>query len=425
MNLKRYKLTITARSPLAFPMSKPGTQFRSSLPYVPGAVIYGALGAVLGLNETFDPAVFRLIRCNNAYPVYVPDAKKKQQPDCEGQAADQSADQAMDTFWERPLPMTAIQPKGAESDILDSLVPRVCWEHQQPTALIYAPTDSEGRPWEPASSISYRIGQTCVRDPESKTERYIACLQKGEVSQRVLTRVAINRRRGTAEESRLYSPLVLSEVTNDQPTRFVGSIVVPEAHDDMLHDALKQITHLGGRQTSGLGAVKIEPIAVEPECDADIQARVEKLTARFEEQATLYTALGATQPFEVANTSIFTINLLSDALLLEQGWVPTIEYSKEMLREVTGIEAKLLRSFTTSAIVGGWNVSWQRQKPTGVAVRMGGLYVFQTTHGPLTDDAYKKLAQLQLDGIGERRAEGYGQVRICDDFHIIRWEEMK
>lgn len=417
MNLKRYKLMITARSPLAFPMSKPGTQFRSSLPYVPGAVIYGALGALLGLNGKFDPAVFHLVRCNNAYPVYVSDTTKKRQPACD--------DQPIDTFWERPLPMTAIQPKGEDLDIRDSLVPRVCWEHQQPLALIYAPTDSEGRPWEPTSSISYWIEQTCIHDPESDTERHIACLRKGEVVQRVLTRVAINRRRGTAEERRLYSPLVLSEVTNNRPTQFVGSIVVPEAHDDMLHDALKQITHLGGRQTSGLGAVKIEPIAVEPEPATAIRARVEKLTARFQKQAALYTALGATQPFEVANTSIFTINLLSDALLLEHGWVPTIAYSAEMLHEATGIHARLLRSFTTSAIVGGWNVSWQRQKPTGVAVKMGGIYVFQTDQGPLTNDEYTALAQLQLDGIGERRAEGYGQVRVCDDFHIIPWEDMK
>ena len=45
---------------------------------------------------------------------------------------------------------------------------------------------------------------------------------------RVLTRVAINRRRGTAEDQRLYSPLVLSEVSRGQPTQFRGSVFVPQ-----------------------------------------------------------------------------------------------------------------------------------------------------------------------------------------------------
>jgi CRISPR-associated protein Csx10 len=410
------RVIIEARSPLAFPMRKPGAQFQSSLGYVPGATMYGALGA-----HCFDrqiPERFERIRCHNAYPMHAGDE------------------------WVRPLPATAIQPKGEEQYICDTLVARVCWEQQQPAALIYGPTDQEGRSWEAAGATFYTL-----RDEALYTR---------SVTQRVLTRVAINRRRGTAEDQRLYSPLVVSEVThvpedpkpvhywcdptlpddkNDtddqkkkkktipEPTRFVGTLCVHPDDNDVVLQALGEITHLGGRQTTGLGAVSITTEARTPETPAAIKSRVDALTARFVKQAELYNDLGSTPEGEAwANSiqpgSIFTINLLSPAILLDQGWLPTNELNADLLRELTGIDATLLRSFTTTTIVGGWNVTWQRPKSTAVATMPGSVFVFQAS-STLHDQAYEALAKLQLEGIGERCPEGYGQVHICDAFHLI------
>ena len=79
------ELTITAEGPLAFPERRFGEQFRASLGYVPGGAIYGALGF-----HTFDAARFRALRCHNAYPIAPGDP------------------------WSRPLPLSALQPKGTE-----------------------------------------------------------------------------------------------------------------------------------------------------------------------------------------------------------------------------------------------------------------------------------------------------------------------
>lgn len=376
-------LTITALAPLAFPERKAGTQFRKSLPYVPGATIYGALG-----SRCYDPVLFEALRCHNAYPAQKGDS------------------------WVRPMPATAIQPKGKE-DIHDSLVERVCWEQQQPAALIYSPTDESGRPWE-------AVGRTFYTRNANK-------IKTRSVQQRVLTRTAINRRRRTVQEEMLYSPLVINEATVDNDngkkltmTRFCGSIVIHSDQHNQAEDIrqhLGAIDLLGGRQTSGLGRVRVEATeSTSGEGPDDIQQRVERLTSKFQAQAALYETLGGT-PFAVG--TIFTVNLLSDAILLEQGWLPTQEFSAAMLKEATGIEATLLRSFTTTQVVGGWNVSWQRPKPSEIAVSMGGVYVFRTEQKP----DYARLAALQLDGIGERRAEGYGQIRICDEFHLEDHEQ--
>jgi CRISPR-associated protein Csx10 len=373
-------LTITALGPLAFPERKPGVQFRQSLPYIPGAALYGALGQVLDRQKQYNEKLFRALRCHNAYAALTGDK------------------------WVRPLPATAIQPKGDDEwQPHDSLYARVCWEQQQPSALIYAPTDASGRPWEAVGARFYGS----------------AGFGKRKVQQRTLTRVSINRRRGTAEDQRLYSFLALSEVTEQQPTVFRGSIVCPAEQRSLVVQALQAITHLGGRQTSGMGAVAVSEAEAAPQPDnADaILQRVQTMTARFGQQAKQYNDLGATRPWPNDAGSIFTINLLSDAILLEHGWLPTNEFSAAALEELTGIKADLVRGFATTHVVGGWQVSWQRPKASALAVRMSGLWVF-ATEAPLTKDECAQLAALQLDGIGERRAEGYGQVRVCDNFHL-------
>jgi CRISPR-associated protein Csx10 len=154
------------------------------------------------------------------------------------------------------------------------------------------------------------------------------------------------------------------------------------------------------------------------------------MTERFERQAALYEQLGGSA---WQRGPIFTVNLLSDALLLDQGWMPTNELSGALLNELTrvvseqgdvtypGLNARLIRSFTGAALAGGWNVSWQRPKPSAVATTMGSVFVFQA-EDKLSPDDYAALARLEQHGIGERRAEGYGQVRICDEFHLLSEE---
>lgn len=382
-------LQIEALAPLAFPERKPGIQFNASLPYIPGAAIYGAIGQQLG-PDGFDAALFRALRCCNAYPARAGDP------------------------WVRPLPATAITPKNAspETPPDDALYARVAWETQQPSALIYAPTDEDGRPWEAAGSGFYTLSAA-------------GALARREAQQRVLTRVAINRTRGTAQDGRLYSPLVLSEVDRKAgaPSVFFGSVVVPDGAEDEVTVALEGVTHLGARQTTGLGAVQIAPRRESAPADepATILRRVRAMTARFQAQAALYEALGGAA-WSIADASIFTVNLLADALLLEQGWLPTQELDPALLADAAGTEVRLLRSFTATKPVGGFHSLWQRPKQAEIAVLMGGLYVFQAARA-LDEAACAGLARLQRDGVGDRRAEGFGQIRICDEFHVPGWRE--
>lgn len=380
------QLRITARSPLAFAERKPGAQFRDSLPYIPGATLFGALGRNLAEHGQYDVDLMRSVRCHNAYPMEPGDR------------------------WVRPLPLTALQTKGKDkAPIADGLVERICWERQQPAAAIYLPSDDTGRPWEFPSLRFYTLQDKCIH--------------KRQVSQRVLTRVAINRQRGTAEDQRLYSPLVLTEATFDPKTRevngslFSGSVSTNQAEIVRVTQLLPAIRFVGGRQSTGLGAVSVEADeGTERTDEPNLCDRITRVTKRFQEEAALYHALGGSI-WQIADRSIFTVNLLSDAILFEHGWIPTQIFSATELHALTGIRATLLRSFTRTLSVGGWATIWQQHKAANLAVGMGSLYVFQADQ-TLTENNCQKLEQLQLDGIGERCQEGFGQVRICDDFHL-------
>ncbi len=381
-------LQIEALGPLAFAERRPNDQFRASLPYVPGGTLLGALGSTLAHSGQFDETIVRTLRCHNAYPSHTEDP------------------------WVRPLPLTALQPKSEEhAPVIDTLVARVCWERQQPAALIYAPTDEYGRPWVAVGNRFYtRVGDE---------------IHFRSVSQRVLTRVAINRNRRTAEDGRIYSPLVLNEVRtttdehggrNHTPVSFRGTVVLPDAADELLA-AVRRIDVLGGRTSTGLGRVALSPQPIDVESGAVVAGRIAALTKRFREQSTRYKQLGG-EKWIVGEGTMFTVNMLSDAILLDQGWIPTQQLSVAMLREAAGISADLtlLRAFTTTKSVAGWHTTWQQPKPAHLAVGMGSVFLFQA-QTPLSADDCSRLAALQQDGIGERRQEGYGQVRICDEFH--------
>jgi CRISPR-associated protein Csx10 len=379
-------LQLTALAPLAFARTKPGAQFRHSLPYVPGAALFGALAQLLDEREQFKIELLRESICNNAYPAHAGDT------------------------WSHPYPATALKLKAQEHTCpFDSLVTRVCWEQMQPSALM-------------VTTDQYQVADGCYTlqgqpNPDGLYRR--GQIGERKIEQRVLTRVAISRRRGTAEDARLYSPLVLSEVTQGAPTQFLGDLALPEPLVALLSGADPCILYLGGRQSSGLGKVQARIAEAQPEGAAAISQRVSALTRRFHAQAERYAALrGSCDAWHISDGSIFTVNLLADALLFQHGWLPTNIFDAAMLYEETGIEARLIRAFTTPTLLGGWNVTWQQPKPTAVGTALGSLFVFQTPE-PLTNTQCQALADLQSRGIGERRQEGYGHIRICDEFHLV------
>jgi CRISPR-associated protein Csx10 len=61
-------------------------------------------------------------------------------------------------------------------------------------------------------------------------------------------------------------------------------------------------------------------------------------------------------------------------------------------------------------------------KDVELITNKGSVYLFSTIKEK-EKDWMAALERLELKGVGDRTAEGFGQVQVCNDFHTIVWEE--
>jgi CRISPR-associated protein Csx10 len=122
--------------------------------------------------------------------------------------------------------------------------------------------------------------------------------------------------------------------------------------------------------------------------------------------------------------TFFTIGLQSDAILSEQ-WQRSTVISAALLqaavRNLPG-EVKLEVAYSSYDYRSGWNSAWGLMKDTELITDRGSVYLFSVdkAHEPAWINA---LTDLESRGIGDRTMEGFGQVRVCDEFHCISREK--
>jgi len=61
-------------------------------------------------------------------------------------------------------------------------------------------------------------------------------------------------------------------------------------------------------------------------------------------------------------------------------------------------------------------------KDVELVTNRGSVYLFST---PQIDQWLPALEHLEQRGVGDRTCEGFGQIRVCDEFHTIFREEAK
>lgn len=251
---------------------------------------------------------------------------------------------------------------------------------------------------------------------------------KPEVSSHRQTRVAINRARLTAEEGQLYTVQAI-----DEGSLFVGMIEIDDARGDLVRKWLPQITRIGGRTSRGFGRVTLE--VKDARWSENLQDRLEHFNQKYQEFEKDLRAI-AHEPPAAGTHTLFTINLLSDALLRTREGLPTLRFDEELLRDaldmlltneepntssLDSFDFKLIAEYTQPQIVSGWQTAWQLPKEVLLASRRGGLYVFAADTGDAEsrrESLIALLEKLEAAGIGELREDGYGQIIICHPFHL-------
>lgn len=103
------------------------------------------------------------------------------------------------------------------------------------------------------------------------------------------------------------------------------------------------------------------------------------------------------------------ITLLSDALLRNDNgqFVVDPHVVTTALSQRLGVPLTLKQAFLGGETIGGFNRKWGLPLPQALAIKMGSVFVFDK---PDCDD--RKLRELEITGIGEHRAEGFGRVAV-------------
>jgi CRISPR-associated protein Csx10 len=385
------RVMISAQAPLVFSERRPDGQFRPSATYIPGGVLRGALADLLSdAGEQESPAFAALFTVphaplfHNAYPA------------------------------ERLLPVTAYTCK-AESGFLpdrhgvyDGLIDRLCCE-ELGVPVPYLPRCNHPDHRGEGERVEAFGGYYTVREG-----RYEAASPPS----RLVTRVALNRRRKVAESGLLYSPLVISEAARAEreaeyrETSFHGSVTVREPEEPLVREWLSRLSHIGSGVSRGFGRVSV---TVGKPIEDDLEARVERFNQALRARADRWGRLGRQK--QLSEGAFFTVLLMADAVLRADGWTPTVQLGPELLG-AAGERAVLARSYAVPDYRGGWNTAWGLPKDTELVARMAGVYVYRTPASPADSELLDALRALEERGVGERRQEGFGQVRVCDPFHV-------
>ena len=102
------------------------------------------------------------------------------------------------------------------------------------------------------------------------------------------------------------------------------------------------------------------------------------------------------------------LTLGSDVVLYNEYGMPSTEINvlKHCLEAVIGVDdLELTHPFLDFALIGGFNVTWQRRKPAFHALGKGSTFLIHSDKG---FDAERLRSQF----IGERTAEGYGELIV-------------
>lgn len=239
---------------------------------------------------------------------------------------------------------------------------------------------------------------------------------------RLQTHTGIDRESGTVQEGILYNRNVFEE-----GMQFWGAIKIP--NDEKLLRALtalfKQVgqsglVRVGTGRTRGMGRVTFKATLVEngPDSFKNFCDRLDKFhNLLCKEAGTL-----ALQDRYFFALTLHSPLILIDDLLRYRGTLdaPTL---KNLLGCDETIEIKQIYQSAQMQRVTGWLEIWGVPRMNEYAIETGSVFLFSCNAAqgtPENETLLRQLFKLEEQGIGKRRAEGFGRVRVSDQFHLER-----
>lgn len=245
---------------------------------------------------------------------------------------------------------------------------------------------------------------------------------------RLITRTAVDSRRGTARDGFLYT---LEALETGQ--RFRGIISGPEqllAQLQAVGLRENQALSMGQGRTRGMGEVTIEKVEelAAPDLEQE-QAQAVENVKRFTHMVRDCASPLRDEDGNSLNddTMLLPVVLESDVLLRDNYLLPSsdpqpfatlgryLPLSATLNTQMVLHRAGVVQSTTW---IGGWDAIRGVPRSPQLAVMMGSVWTFRVPSAHL-DEAVAWWLRAQQEGVGERRNEGYGRVRLCHPMHLM------
>ena len=422
--MPRYKIVLEAGGPLLLGDSLPVGNVQRSRPFVAGSVLRGSLAKAilspLGLwrhsgrsvKDAPMPEAFRQVflleegAFGFLYPVRQNWQKAKE----------------VDAF---PLPLTAQtckSHKGFKSarghGVFDRLLHALRREAGRMSDWLM------GCPEVGCGERLERLRGYGVREKADDRGTY----EQTKIGVRTFVRVGLNRLTETAEERILYTLEALvpgSGGGNDkkdggQSLCFVGHWRMAEDPWQALMELLAvnlpaedgcYSLCIGTARSRGMGRVRLHLLS-EPSFRSPLKERLEA-----------FQLVDKAGQWLDAEHVYFALTLRSPLLLFDTQGRPTTDVTPELLENYVGDVPGDLESLRRASVIeqetwSGWSAAWGLPKPVTPAIAAGSVLAFRAPQKVRTE-VETFLGRVEEEGLGERRAEGWGEVVACDPFHIV------
>lgn len=245
--------------------------------------------------------------------------------------------------------------------------------------------------------------------------------------------IKIDEKTRTTEESLLFSTEYtdLTNVANKEEVFFKGNVEIPKG---LFEIGKKYELKIGKYKTKGFGKVEIKFEKFSEEKDKNISERIEKLNSQIKEDFKRFDE-EKNKKFEEERENISNkANSDKEQLLKEEKQkLITFDFLSDMIlpfNEVSNVGKQILelfdknfgekltlnnrRTFVNVEKLRGYNIINNSRKMDEIVITQGSVISYCVDNENL-EGILGYLEKIEENGIGLRRNEGFGRVRICSE----------
>ena len=228
--------------------------------------------------------------------------------------------------------------------------------------------------------------------------------------------IKIDKRLKSVENGMLFNFEYISNINKNISQKYEGDIKSPKK---ILKLWDKFTIYLGKYRSKGFGkaTITIEKYNEDISTKEEIRDRIDLLTNKIKENLDIKIKLGKTKGIEEEieknyNKITICFDLQSDIIL---PYTDIYDAGKQFLiiagLNKIGLDFNTIRSFINVGKLEGYNIINNVRKMDELIFSKGSVFTYNIDN--CTDELLAKLVKIEKDGLGLRKNEGFGKIKIC------------